>query len=120
MVDILTKKERSYCMSRIRGSKTSPELKIRKIMKLLGFSYQPKGIYGKPDYANKKEKIIIFIDGCYWHKCSKHFIQPKTNKKFWMDKINKNVLRDRQVNKKLKKEGWRIIRVWEHDLKQLK
>ena len=118
MADVLTKKQRSYCMSQIRSSKTKPELKIKKLMKSLGFQYQPK-IYGRPDFTNKKEKIAIFIDGDFWHKCPVHFRLPKTNRKFWKKKINQNVLRDRQVNAKLRKEGWKIIRVWEHSIKKL-
>ena len=84
-------------------------------MKLLGFSYQPKGIIGKPDFANKKYKIAIFIDGCFWHRCPKHYIKPKTNIIFWKDKIRKNVKRDGAITKKLEKEGWKVIRIWEHN-----
>ena len=107
-------------MSRIRSQNTQPELKLIKIMKTLKFSYHPKGIIGNPDFANKKQKIAIFIDGCFWHKCPKHYIKPKNNMIFWKNKIKKNVQRAENVNKLLKKEGWRIIRIWEHDIKKLR
>jgi DNA mismatch endonuclease (patch repair protein) len=118
MPDILTKKQRSYCMSRIRGSKTKPELKFKKIMEIMGFQYQPR-IYGKPDFANKKEKIAMFIDGCFWHGCQKHFSMPKNNRKFWENKIKRNMQRDKTVNLQLRKAGWRVIRIWEHKVKKL-
>jgi len=118
MTDVLTKKQRSYCMSRIRASKTKPELKLRKIMKIMGFSYQPK-IYGRPDFANKGEKIAVFIDGCFWHKCPIHYKSPKQNKTFWKRKIDLNVKRDIKTNKNLKKAGWKVIRIPEHNIKSL-
>jgi DNA mismatch endonuclease (patch repair protein) len=117
MADVLTKKQRSYCMSRIRSSKTKPELKLKRLMKSLGFLYQPKGILGKPDFADKKRKIAVFIDGCFWHGCSKHFIKPKSNRGYWLPKIKQNKKRDMEVSATLKKAGWKVIRIWEHELK---
>jgi len=119
MVDVHTKEQRSYNMSRIKASETKLELKFKKLFKVLGFIYQPKNVYGKPDFIHKKEKIAVFIDSCFWHKCSKHYKEPSTNKKFWRDKINKNSERDKKVTKKLKKDGWRVIRIWEHSIKRL-
>ncbi len=119
MTDVLTKKQRSYCMSQIKSNKTLPELKLKPLLNALGFTYQPKNIYGKPDFANKKEKIVIFMDGCFWHKCPKCFKKPKTNAQFWDEKMEKNKLRDQMVTLKLKKEGWKVIRVWEHILRQI-
>ncbi len=117
MTDVHTKTQRSYNMSRIRSSKTKAELKLINFFRSLGFKYQPKNVYGKPDFANSREKIAIFVDGCFWHKCPKHFIKPKSNVKFWEEKIRKNIKRDREVNKKLREIGWKIIRIWEHELK---
>jgi len=119
MVDVHTSKQRSYNMSRIKASETKLELKFKKLFKVLGFIYQPKNVYGKPDFIHKKEKITVFIDSCFWHKCPKHYKGPSTNKKFWRDKINKNSERDKKVTKKLKKDGWRVIRIWEHSIKRL-
>ncbi len=120
MTDVHTKEQRSYNMSRIRASKTKPEIKLKKTMGVLGFSYQPKKILGKPDFANKKQKIAVFVDGCFWHKCQEHFVAPKQNSKFWKEKINKNTEHDNKINKKLKKEGWKVLRIWEHDVKNIK
>jgi len=106
-------------MSSIRSKNTRPELKLKKLLRGKGFFYQPK-VYGNPDFINFKKRLVIFVDGCFWHKCKKHFIRPQTNKKFWMRKINSNVKRDRIVTKNLKKEGWKILRIWEHDIKNLK
>ena len=119
-MDRHTKKQRSHNMSMIRSTKTKPELMLKRIMRIMGFSYQPKGIIGKPDFASKKYRIAVFIDGCFWHKCPKHYIKPKSNIDFWKDKIRKNVKRDRTTTKKLKKDGWKVIRIWEHDLKLLR
>ncbi len=120
MTDVHTKKQRSYNMSRIKASETKAELKLKPFMKLLGFAYQPKKITGKPDFANRRQKIAVFVDGCFWHKCPEHYKEPKSNKKFWKEKINKNVERDKQTTKRLKKDGWKVIRVWEHKIKKIK
>ena len=116
MVDIHNKKQRSYNMSKIKGSETKPELRLKRLLKAMGFIYQPKNIYGKPDFANKKEKIAIFVDGCFWHRCKKHYIAPKQNSEFWREKIKRNIRRDKEVNKKLKKDEWKVLRIWEHDI----
>ena len=116
MADTLTKEQRSYIMSRIRSKDTKPELRIKPLMRKLGFAYQPK-MHGHPDFADKKTKTVVFIDGCFWHKCPKHFILPASNIDYWRRKINKNVLRDGQVNMFYAKKGWKVVRVWEHDIK---
>lgn len=120
MADVFSKRKRSEIMSKVKSSDTNLEKKLKPFMKVLGFTHQPKNIFGKPDFANKKEKIAVFVDGCFWHKCSKHYEFPETNQEFWKKKINKNSERDNKVTRRLKKEGWRVLRVWEHDLKKLK
>lgn len=119
MVDVHTKKQRSYNMSMIKGKSTSPEVILRKCLFSQGNrGYRVNlGITGKPDIVFTKNKLAIFIDGCFWHKCPRCYIVPKNNKKFWKKKINGNVKRDKQVNQILKKEGWKVIRFWEHDVK---
>lgn len=116
MTDNLTTEQRSYSMSRIRSTKTRPETAIRPLMKKLGFTYQPKGIKGRPDFLNKENKTIVFIDGCFWHGCRLHYIQPKTNVKYWKHKIETNVERDREVDRNLRSDGWKVIRIWEHQI----
>ncbi len=118
MSDVLTKEQRHYNMSRIKSSKTWPELKLKQVLESLNFEYQPSGIYGKPDFANKSNRVVLFIDGCYWHKCPYDFVIPETRTEFWLQKIEGNVRRDKIVNKKLESEGWKVIRIWEHDIKK--
>jgi DNA mismatch endonuclease (patch repair protein) len=105
-------------MSHIRSSKTKPELKFKKTLKTLGFAYQPKGIHGRPDFANKKHKIVIFIDGCFWHGCSQHYKKPKSNRDYWKNKIRKNMERDSKVRIELESKGWKVMRIWEHEIKK--
>jgi len=105
MTDILTKKQRSYNMSMIKGKNTKPEITLRKILCANGLrGYRVHyTLPGRPDIAFSKRKIAIFIDGCFWHKCPQCFIRPSTNKAFWSKKIGSNVKRDRIVNAELKK-----------------
>jgi DNA mismatch endonuclease (patch repair protein) len=116
MADIFSKKKRSDIMSKIRSSKTKPELKLKKLMKKFGFAYQPKNIFGKPDFAVKKNKIAIFIDGCFWHGCKKHHRMPNQNRKYWSEKIKRNIQRDKIVSSHLKKSDWKVLRIWEHEI----
>lgn len=116
MSDLVSKEKRSEIMSKIKSSKTKPEIKIKKTMNKIGFIYQPKGIYGNPDFGNKKLKIAVFVDGCFWHGCIRHCRMPKTNRKYWILKIKRNVERDKKVIRKLKMEGWKVVRIWEHDI----
>jgi len=113
MADVHSQERRSYNMSRIRSTETKPELIVKEILEKKEFIYQPE-IYGKPDFANFNKKVVIFIDGCFWHKCSKCFVAPKTKSRFWANKINGNVLRDKEINLNYYYAGWKIIRIWEH------
>lgn len=115
MVDRHTPEQRSYNMSRVRRRNTKPELLLMPLMKKEGFVHQPD-IYGKPDFANFRKKTAIFVDGCFWHKCPKCFKLPKTNRKFWKDKINKNALRDTEVIFNYLSSGWKVRRIWEHEI----
>lgn len=118
MTDVLTKEQRSYNMSMIRAKNTQPEIILRKILSgsgVRGYRLHYK-LIGKPDIVFPKRKIAIFIDGCFWHKCLKCFIKPGTNRKFWSKKIDSNVKRDNAVNAELRDRGWKILRIWEHEL----
>ncbi len=119
LTDVFTKKKRSWVMSRIRSTNTKMENLLAKEMKKAGVKFRryPK-IFGKPDFLIKDKKTIIFIDGCFWHKCPKCYREPKTKKDFWLPKIEKNVERDRKVNKTLKRNGYKVIRFWEHDVEK--
>jgi len=74
------------------------------------------GLFGMPDYVFLKQKIAVFVDGCFWHKCSQHCRMPEKNHQYWTDKIERNFQRDKQVTNELKKIGWVVIRIWEHEL----
>jgi len=73
-------------------------------------------IHGKPDFVFPKLRVAIFIDGCFWHGCSRHCRMPKSRTEFWTTKIQKNKDRDRAVNRMLRKQGWTVIRIWEHSV----
>lgn len=120
MADVHTKKQRSYNMSKIKCRDTKPEILLRKVLYAEGargyrVNYR---LNGKPDIVFPKQKIAVFVDGCFWHKCPACFQKPATNKKFWQDKINSNVKRDREINSALKKSGWKVMRFWEHDIRK--
>ncbi len=119
MADVHTPKQRSYNMSRIRCKDTKSELKVKDCFENKGFVYQPD-LYGKPDFVHFNKNVVIFIDGCFWHKCPKCFKLPETNKEFWRDKINKNVLRDKEVTKNYEASGWKVIRIWGCQIKKNK
>ncbi len=106
-------------MSQIAGSNTKPEMALRKALWSLGYRYRVKNkLPGRPDIVFPGHQIAVFVDGCFWHKCPKHFVVPKTRTNFWMDKINKNCERDERVTKELKQSGWKVLRIWEHDIKE--
>ena len=120
MTDVLTEEQRKLNMSRIRGKNTSPEIRFRKLLYasgVRGYRLHPD-LPGKPDIAFPRRKLAVFIDGCFWHKCPIHFKEPETRKEFWMKKIQSNVERDRRVNQELQDKGWRVVRVWEHEIRK--
>lgn len=120
MTDVLTPEQRKYNMSRIRAKDTSPELKLRRLLWENGIrGYRIHyNLPGKPDIVFTKKKTVIFVDGCFWHKCPECFSEPATRKDFWMKKINSNVDRDKHVNKELERQGWKVIRIWEHEIRK--
>ena len=118
MPDVLTKTQRSYNMSKIKAKNTKAEIILRRSLYKQGAkSYRIHyNIEGKPDIAFPKKKIAIFVDGCFWHRCPLHFVEPETRADFWLKKIESNVKRDRVVDDKLRKDGWQVIRFWEHEI----
>lgn len=118
MSDVLSPLQRSYCMSRIQGKDTKPELILRKALWASGMRYRLKNrLPGRPDLYFPGRKLAIFVDGCFWHGCPDHCKVPETNRSFWEKKISKNKARDNEVDLLLKNEGWRVLRFWEHEVK---
>ncbi len=104
-------------MSRIRGKNTKPELLVRRRLRALGFTgYRLHHGVCRIDIAFVRWKTAIFIDGCFWHGCPKHFRMPKTNVGFWKSKIERNRKRDEEADKILTEKGWKVVRIWEHQL----
>jgi len=118
MTDIFTPEKRSWVMSRIRGTNTKIDLKMKKILSQQHHKFQmyPK-MYGNPDFIIKRKKIAIFCDGDFWHGY-KYLEKKKLKKKFWRDKIEENMRRDRRVSSKLRRDGWSVLRLWEHDVEK--
>ncbi len=106
-------------MSRIRGKHTKIERSLRPALRKMGLRFRLHyPIFGRPDLVFMKEKVAVFVDGCFWHKCPEHYNKPRTHKTFWEEKISGNVRRDRLVNEKLNAEGWKVLRFWEHTLER--
>lgn len=116
-----TTPERSKIMSQIRGKNTRPELVFRKALYKAGYRYRIdyKKLVGRPDIVLKKYKTVIFIDGEYWHghNWEKRKAKIKTNREFWIAKIERNMQRDREVNQELSELGYKIFRFWESEIK---
>ncbi len=115
--DVHTEEQRSYNMSRIRGRDTVPELLLRKTLWAKGLRYRVKNtLPGRPDIVFPSSKLVVFIDGCFWHGCPRHMTWPKSNAQFWRSKIVKNIQRDKKVTADLKLKGWSPLRFWEHEI----
>lgn len=114
----MTREQRSRCMSRIRGCNTRPERLVRSALWRIGFRYRLKSrLPGRPDIVFPRERIAVFIDGCFWHRCPDHYSSPVTNARAWDEKISANVRRDRAVDEQLAADGWEVLRFWEHQVK---
>lgn len=119
MSDIYSRQKRSEIMSRVRGKgNKSTELRLIALFR----EHQIKGwrrnypLLGKPDFAFPRERLAVFVDGCFWHGCPRHGSLPSANRGFWEKKLNRNKERDREVNRALRAKGWRVLRLWQHEL----
>ena len=121
MTDLISKEKRSYIMSMIKGKNTKPEIIVRKYLFHCGFRFRVnvKSLPGTPDIVLRKYKTAIFVNGCFWHKhdCPR-FVWPSSNQDYWRPKILRNVERDNQSCKELESLGWKVITVWECELKK--
>ena len=119
MADSFTKEKRSEVMSKIRSKETQIEQIVFKYLRKQGVYFQKhyKKAPGSPDIALPRKKIAIFIDGDFWHGWQFSKKKGKLPKKYWLAKIESNIQRDKRNHAKLRREGWRTLRVWEHQLK---
>jgi DNA mismatch endonuclease (patch repair protein) len=121
MADFLTKRRRSALMSRIRShGNLATELRFIRLLKDSGITgwRRRHSLQGKPDFVFLKFRLAVFVDGCFWHGCPRCYSEPKSNRAFWRRKIAANRQRALVVNRLLRKSGWRVLRIWQHELKR--
>lgn len=121
-MDNMTRRQRSRTMSKIRSIETKPEKKLRSALHVKGFRFRKNvnALPGKPDIVLPRFKTIIFVNGCFWHQhpgCPKATM-PKSNKRYWREKLRKNVNRDNQNMEKLSSAGWKVIVFWECEIEK--
>jgi DNA mismatch endonuclease (patch repair protein) len=120
MADVFTKQKRSEIMSAIRsrGNKDT-ELKLAFILRayrITGWRRHQR-VLGNPDFIFRRQRLAIFVDGCFWHGCHRHGHLPKSNREYWHEKISRNTARDRFTTRFLQNAGWRVLRIWAHSLR---
>ncbi|MEO7415158.1 MAG: very short patch repair endonuclease [Opitutaceae bacterium] len=119
MSDVFSNRKRSAVMAliRSRGNKAT-ELRLIAIFRANRITGWRRGskLTGRPDFVFPKLKLAVFVDGCFWHGCPKHATQPRNNAAFWAKKLSDNQTRDRFVTRMLRKKGWEVLRIWEHEL----
>lgn len=123
MTDVFSKSKRSEVMSRIKGQNTKPELVVRSLLHRLGYRFRlhRTTLPGKPDIVLPRFKTVIFVHGCFWHrhKDCRFAYTPKSRTDFWLKKLGSNVIRDIQVKSDLEILGWRVITIWECELRDM-
>jgi DNA mismatch endonuclease (patch repair protein) len=118
-VDTFSKTERSKIMASVKSrNNKSTELRFLSILKEKGVTGWRRNypVAGRPDFVFPRLKVAVFIDGCFWHSCPKHCRLPASNKDYWNRKIERNRIRDKKTSKALRKKGWTVIRIWEHEI----
>ena len=117
MTDIFTPEKRSWVMSRIRSRDTKIEKSMASLLRKNKIRYRrfPR-VFGSPDFVVEK-KLLVFCDGDFWHGYG-YGKKKRPRKKFWRDKIERNMGRDRKVTRKLRADGWSVVRLWEHDIER--
>lgn len=117
-MDNLPKETRSRIMASIRGKNTRPEVLVRKLIWAQGNRYRvhDRRVPGTPDISNKRYKVAVFIDGCFWHGCATCYKEPRTNVSFWRAKLRANRQRRIKIKRQLKSSGWNVLEFWEHQV----
>ena len=130
MADIITRAQRSALMARVRGrGNATTEGALAAILRAEGWSgwRRQQGVLGRdaqgatsrvrPDFVFRSRRLVIFVDGCFWHGCPWHGTQPQGNPVFWRTKFRRNHERDRRDTRNLRRAGWKVVRLWEHTLR---
>lgn len=117
--DTFSAEKRTAIMRSVRNSGTDIELALRRLLWQEGLRYRVNlRVHGcRPDIAFVRKQVAVFVDGCFWHGCPKHYQAPKSNFGFWNAKVRKNIDRDRMVTQRLRESGWKVLRFWECDIK---
>jgi DNA mismatch endonuclease, patch repair protein len=122
MADPFSTQKRSQIMSRVRsrGNKSTELAFIRLLRRyhIIGWRRRRR-LFGNPDFVFPKSRVVVFVDGCFWHSCPKHATEPRSNKSFWRAKLARNKQRDRLVTRTLRQSGWLVVRVWQHELSRI-
>lgn len=120
MADVLSRKKRSQVMAAVRSERNkATELRLVSIFRAYGIKgwRRQQPLMGKPDFLFPKERVVVFVDGCFWHGCPIHGECPASNRDYWRNKLARNRARDRGVNRLLRQRNWRVVRLWEHGLR---
>jgi DNA mismatch endonuclease (patch repair protein) len=112
--------ERRRIMQSNTRRDTNPELRLRRELHGAGLRYRVDypplpGLRRRADVVFTRQRVAVFLDGCYWHGCPEHYVSPKTNPGYWSDKVARNMARDRDTDQRLEDEGWTVLRFWEHE-----
>jgi DNA mismatch endonuclease (patch repair protein) len=123
MADRITAAQRSALMAKIRGKDTRPEMAVRSLLHGAGFRFRlhAKDLPGRPDLVLPKHRAVVFVHGCFWHRharCRDGRSMPASNRSYWVPKFERNLARDRRVKQALRRRGWRVITVWECQIKR--
>ena len=117
MTDVFSRKKRSWIMSRIRSKNTSIDVRMREMLSEAGARFEMyPDLFGSPDFQVGK-RVLVFCDGDFWHGY-RYAEKKRPAKKYWREKIEGNMRRDRKVSRKLRRDGWSVLRLWEHDIKK--
>ena len=118
-MDPFSAEKRSEIMSRVRGrGNKATEIEMVRLLRqnhITGWR-RNANVFGKPDFVFRVHRLAVFIDGCFWHACPQHGSVPSTNRVFWEEKLRRNQQRDEKVTETLRQCGWKVLRIWQHEL----
>jgi DNA mismatch endonuclease (patch repair protein) len=120
MTDVFSKAKRAMVMTAVRSKgNRSTEYELVTILRQYGVKgwRRQQRLPGKPDFTFWRQRVVVFVDGCFWHDCPIHGQCPASNKGYWLNKLTRNKARDRKINRLLRTKNWRVLRFWEHALR---